>query len=399
MKPIVRTALFGGVAAFVASASPAWASLTDWSVTPLETDIGGMDLHLGGDANGAVFADSQPDLAGFNKPVASGALRFFPKLEIDYDTGVVLALHSSILAVRDPLAIDRYGGTAFEKLYGSLQFGLGTFEVGQVDGPGYRLAIAGPKVDEKVSLDDPEMTFFTNPLTGQAFDRVFTIATEQGPTLNFAKLAYYTPRLFGVQFGTAFTPSEGKGVVPFVSGGPQVPDRQHEFWEFAANYTDYFGQLTFGAYGALTVAHDNEKTAGHKGITDWSFGTEADYDVNDDIKLAIGGAYRQSDAYAFEVNNALGAGSTRALHGSATLTYQSWIAGAELIDGTAEGSLGAPTLGVHGYGASLGYVISSNLQLTGGWQKLRYAQSAGAFYNGLPAISMDAAYLHLDFHV
>src|SRR5271165_1634459 len=144
------------------------------------------------------------------------------------------------------------------------------------------------------------------------------------------------------------------------------------------------------------MGHDAAKTIGHEGLTDWALGTEADYDVNDDIKLAVGGAYRQSNADVFGINGVLANGTTRALHASTTVTYDSWIAGAELTNGNADGSLGAPTVGVHGYGASVGYVINTNLQLTAGWQQLRYARSAGAFYNGLPAIKMNAEYLHLD---
>jgi hypothetical protein len=399
MKRSVQTALLGGAALVLAGLSPARAGLTDWSVTPFETDIGEAQFTLGGDANGAVFTNDQPGFPGLDTTGATGALRLFPKLERSYDSGLTIGLHASILAARDPLATDRYGGDVFEKSYGTLQTGLGTVELGDVDGAAYRLAISGPKVDEKVSLDDPEITFFRDPVTGRAFDRTFTVATEVGGSLNFAKLSYYTPRLFGVQLAGSFTPSENREVVPFISKGPHVPDRQQNIWELAANYSDYFGPVSLGAYAGVSMGHDAAKTAGHEGLTDWAFGTEADYDVNDDLKLAVGGAYRQSNAYTFGINSVLAHGATRALHLSTTATYQSWIAGGELIDGDADGSLGAATVGVHGYGASVGYVINTNLQLTAGWQQLRYARNIGAFYNGLPVIKMNAEYLHLDFHV
>ena len=180
---------------------------------------------------------------------------------------------------------------------------------------------------------------------------------------------------------------------------PDVPNRQRYIWEFAANYTDYLGPVSVGAYGALSMAHNDMKTVGHEGLTEWALGTAADWSVNDDWKLSAGVAYRESNAYAFAINNVLAAGTTRAVHASATATYGSWIAGGELIQGDADGSAGLPTLGVHGYQASLGYVINSNLQLTAGWQQLRYGRDAGAFYNGLSVIKMNAEYLHLDFHI
>jgi hypothetical protein len=54
---------------------------------------------------------------------------------------------------------------------------------------------------------------------------------------------------------------------------------------------------------------------------------------------------------------------------------------------------------VHGYQASAAFVLNTNLQLTAGWQRLRYARSSGLFYDASPAIGMNAEFLHLDFHV
>ena len=399
MKRHAMTVLVAGAGFCAASCGAAHASLTDWNVTPLETSVGQADFRLGGDANGAAFGNDQPAAPGLDTSGVTGALRFYPALERSYDSGLTIGLHASVLAFHDRLSNDRYGGQVFEKVYGRVETGLGTIELGKTDGPAFELGVAGPKVDEKVSLDDPEMTFFRNPVTGRAFNEIFRIQTAVGSSLNYTKLSYFSPRLFGVELAAAFTPSEGRDVVPFISSGPHVADRQKNIWELAANYTDDFGPVSLGAYGALAMAHDAAKTAGHHGLTDWGLGTAADWNLNDDLKLSAGAAWRETNAYAFNINQVLAAGSTRALHTSVSATYQSWIAGAELINGSADGSLGAPTLSVHGYQASLGYVINSNLQLTGGWQQLRYGRSSGAFYNGLSAIKMNAGYLHFDFHV
>ena len=76
-----------------------------------------------------------------------------------------------------------------------------------------------------------------------------------------------------------------------------------------------------------------------------------------------------------------------------------WMAGVEYDNGVADGSLGAPRLRLNGYQASLGYDITENLRLTGGWQWQNYARDLGLFYNGAPRIEMDAGSLHLNFHV
>jgi hypothetical protein len=395
----MRVARFAwGCGLLTCLSGPAAADLADWSVSPLSVRLQNLEFRLGGDANGAVFTNDQARFPGLDTTGATGALRFFPSLERDYDSGLIVALKGSILAFHDRFSNDRYGGDVFEKGYLSVQTGLGTIELGDTDGAAYRLAITGPKVDEKTSIENPEITFFRDPLTGRAFDEIFTVRTEVGSSVNFAKLSYYSPRLFGVQLAFSYAPSEGKDVIPFVANGPHVANRERNLWEVAANYNGNFGALSLGTYAALAMAHDDARTAGHEGLTDWALGTALDYNLNDDWKLSLGGSYRQTNAYAFNLNNVLSAGSTRALHASTSATYRSWIAGFEFTDGTADGSLGAPTLGVHGYEATLGYVLNSNLQLATGWQQLRYARSTGLFYTG-PKFAADAYFLHLDFHV
>ena len=383
----------------LAVAPRAQADFSDFGVSPLRIAIGSANLKLGGDANGAVFARQQPDSPGLEQWGGTGALRFFPVLERDYDSGLQIGLHASILAWRDRLSNDRYNGTVFEKTYVAVQSGLGSVELGDTDGAAYRLSVAGPKVDEKVSIDNPEMTFFTNPLDHRAFDEVFTVRSEVGSSLNYAKISYYSPRLFGIQLAGSFAPSEGKNILPLVSSGPHVPDRQKNIWELAASYTNTFGRTSLGAYAALSMGHNADKTPGHEGLTDWGVGLAADYSLNDDTKLSLGSAYRETNAYAFNINSVFASGVTHAVHTSAEVTYRSWLAGFELINGTADGALGSPTLNVQGYEASIAYALNSNLQLTAGWQRLRYSRSAGLFYNGAPAIPMNAEFLHLDFHV
>src|SRR5258708_306630 len=279
MKRAASILMLAEIAAF-AAAGPASAQTSDWTVSPLRVEVGSASFRLGGDASGAAFTAQQPGFPGLDQTGASGALRFFPSLERDYDSGLSLGLHASILAWRDRLANDRYGGTVFEKAYFTVQSGLGTVEIGDTDGAAYRLAVAGPKVDEKVSIDDPEMTFFTNPVNHRAFDEIFTVRTEVGSSLNFAKISYYSPRLFGIQLAGSFAPSESKNVLPLVSSGPHVPDRQKNIWELAASYANTFGRLSLGGYAGLSMGHDPSKTPGHEGMIDRPVGLGADYTLH-----------------------------------------------------------------------------------------------------------------------
>ncbi len=382
-------------------AGPAWAvDLSDWSVAPYETTIGDdLLFKLRGQADGSAYVSDQPAFPGLDDGGVTGAAQVAASLERDYDSGLVLALKSTFEVYHDRLSGDNYGSDFVQKVYGLVQTGLGRVEIGNTDGAIYTMAVTGPTVEGFTSIDNPNVTFFRDPATGRAFAEQFALNSAVETSLNYAKISYYTPRLFGVQLGASFTPSEGKDVVPFVNKGPHVDDRQTNIWEVAASYSDYFGPLQVQLSGGWSTGHDDLKTAGHAGLTDWSLGAELDYALNDDWKLAIGGAYRSANAYRFDINSVFDSGETNSAHLSATLTHGSWILGGELGDGNAQGRLGATTLGLHAASATIGYVLNSNLQLNLGWEQFAYHRDAGAFYDGRDRIKMNAGFLNFEFKV
>jgi hypothetical protein len=372
--------------------APAVSQADMFPVEPLLTGFGAADLTLGGTADGALFATDQ------DSRTAAGRLRLNPAIVRSYDTGMVISLEASILAAHDALSLDRYGNDVFEKVYGKVQFGLGRFEIGQTDGAAYTLAVAGPKIDSAVSVDDPQMTFFRDRATGRASASIFALRSETGSSSNFAKLSYYTPKVFGFQLGLSYTPSEGKNVLPFLDAGPDVANRQNRMWEMAAAYETQLGDATAKISGGMTMGHNEWRTPGHEGLTDWSFGAQVDYPLDDEWKISAGGAYRRSNAYAFDVNDVQALRNTGALHLSAAVTWTAWSAGFEYSDGTAR-AIDAPTLDTRGMQAALSYAINSNLQLTGGWQRFVYERDMGLFYNGRQRIDMNAGFAHLRFKV
>ena len=84
---------------------------------------------------------------------------------------------------------------------------------------------------------------------------------------------------------------------------------------------------------------------------------------------------------------------------SAAITHDSWILGGELGQGTAEGSPGEPTYGLHAASATLGYVVNTNLQVNLGWEQFLYRRDSGVFYDGAPRIKMNAGFLNFEFKV
>ena len=396
----MRVFLLAGAATAVVITVPAMAGgLGDWSLQSWTASASNVSLSVGGQAQGTVFSADQPAAASLNQTGVTGEAVLTAALQRDYDSGLTLSLKTAFEAYHDKLSADNYGGDLVQIVYAQAQTGLGRVELGMTDGAAYALSVTGPVVDGATSMDNSNATFFRDPSTGRAFTEIFSLNSAVESSLNYAKLSYYTPRLFGVQLGASYTPSEGKQVIPFLSNGPHSANRQKSIWEAAVSYSDYFGPLSVGLYGGIALAHADVKTAGHAGLTDWGFGSELDYTINDDIKLAFGGAYRHSNTYTFDINDAVAGRQTNSAHLSATLTDGPWILGGEYGDGTAEGLVGDPVIGVRGTQASVGYVFNANLQATLGWQQMRYSRDVGAFYNGAPRIRMDAAFFHLSLHV
>jgi hypothetical protein len=393
----MKALLLAGTAAFFVV--PAMAGgLGDWNINPYSTDVADWTVNVGGSAYGTLFSSNQP-ATGANTPWASGAATLTSSLKRTTDSGLSLSLNSAFEIYHDKLSGDNYGSAFVQKVYGIVQTGLGRVEIGNTDGAAYALAVTGPVVDDATSMDNANASYFIDPTTGRDFTRIFALNSAVESSLNYAKISYYTPRLFGVQIAASYTPSEGKDVLPFLASGSHFANRQHSIWEAALSYSDYLGPLSVGIYGGFAFGHAVAKTPGHAGLTDWGLGSEIDYNVNDDVKLSLGGAYRHANTYAFDINNALGGGETTSAHLSATLSYGPWLIGGEYGDGTADSLPATLKLGVRGYETSLGYVFNANLQATMGWQQLRYSRDVGSFYNGAPCIAMDAVFFHLKLHV
>jgi hypothetical protein len=370
----------------------------DLTVSPWTGSYDNLTATIGGEAHGAVFGPWLPKGGPADQRWASGAADLSLKLQRDYDSGLTLALKSSFEVLRDRLSYDNYGGNLVQKVYAVAQTGLGSLEFGMTDGPGYVLSVTGPVVDEYVSLDNPNTTFFIDPSTGRPFIEAFNLETEVESSLNYAKFSYYTPRLFGIQIGVSYTPSEGREVIPFLNNGPHAPNRQKSIWETAVSYSQQFEDFSLGFYGSAAFGHGDGKGANDAGLTDWGIGSEIDVPFGEEWKLAFGGSYRHTNTYGFEIYEAQNSADTEGAHLSTTLAWNDWTLGGEYSSGTTR-TLGEPKLGVRGFGVAAGYRINENLQATLGWQDLHYTRDTGTFYDGSQRIAMNALFLHLTFKV
>ena len=177
--------------------------------------------------------------------------------------------------------------------------------------------------------------------------------------------------------------------------GRICPGRQADFWEAALRYETQLGPVSLSAYGALAEGRAEHKLPGQEGVSDLGTGMRADYPVTEDIAVSLGGSYRQSNAHAFDVNQAWQAGTTRAGHLSAAVSHGPWIAGLEYGNGVADAVAGLPRLGLNGLEASLGYQVTGSVLVSAGWQHMNYSRNSGVFFNGAPQLKLDAIFLHL----
>lgn len=396
----LRAIVLTGIA-IVASTVAAWAQeeggLADaLALDPPEWSIGDVTIKLGGSAAGTLFSAHQsggPAYARYNHQDASGEARATVRAQRIFDTGLILGAGADFLLYRDKFSGDQYDNDTVEKVFLFVQTGFGRVEVGEQDGAGYTLGLSGPITNEEVTLENRNISLFRDPLTGDDFAQKFQSVTAVQSTSNFAKAVYMSPRLFGLQVGASFTPQMIRSPAPFTGNPADQPDLQQNIWEIAANYTTYVSDVAVGFSAGLARGSLKNRTPGADDLYDWAIGAQFAYTLSD-VKLSLGAAYRDSNAYAFSTTKVLQHGGTQSTHVSTTAEWGSWIAGLEYSWSVVTGS---PNLDVAGYQVSAGYKVNDNLQLTAGWQWYDYRQDIGTFYNGSPKIDMNAAFLVLTY--
>lgn len=391
LKAGLLAALAGAFAmAGAAHADDAW-------IAPLSTGLGdGWTASLGVNLSGAAYAAHQG--GGVDPDGVQAFAVFAPSVVKDFADGWEIGAKGSLLAYHDHLSGDNYGNDVFELGYVYAQTPYGRIEIGQANGVAYGQSVTAPVVDSPAAINDANVTFFKDPATGGAFNGIWNLRSGVFTSANYSKISYLTPRFDSLQFGISYAPYQAKGFPPFVNGDHHVADRATNFVEGSANYQRQFGNWNLQAYTAIGTAHDDAPTPGHDNAWDWGIGAETDYSFADS-KLSLGTAYRISNAYTFNVQQAASHGTTSNIDSSIVYSFGSWIAGVEYETGIADAVLGQPALHENGWNPSVAYAVNANLLLTLGWQELHFRQSSGVFYNGKPSIGMDAAYLHANINI
>jgi len=379
-----------------AAASPA-AAQDDSTIQKPQAALGDWTASLGANLSGAVFTESQQ--GGIEQTGTQAFAVFTPSLWRTFAGGWETGAKGSILAWHDNHSGDNYGNDVFELAYLYVQSPYGRVEIGQQNGVAYTQGVGAPVVDGPAAINDANVTFFEDPATELAFIGIFNLRTGVFTSANQAKVSYISPRFDGFQISASFTPYQTKAVLPWTMTGHHVPNRVANIVEGNVNYTQQFGAWSVQASTSFATAHNAAPTAGHDDVWDWGAGVETDYALSDDSKLSLGAAYRISNAYTFNVQQAFASGTTSNFDIGAMWTSGNWIAGVEYETGIADAVPGSPRLREWGWNPSVAYNVDANLQLTLGWQYLHFSENSGAFYNGKPEIGMNAAYLHANFQI
>jgi hypothetical protein len=356
-------------------------------------------IRLGGVAAGALFSAHQSagpgSTSGYDNIGASSMAQANIQAQRIFDNGMVLGARSDFLLFHDAQSGDNYDRDTVEKIYVFAQTGFGRVEIGQQDGAAYTLGLVGPITNEQVTLENRNISLFRDPAAGGDFGALFQSITAVQSTSNFAKINYVSPRLLGIQIGASFTPKPVRTPLPFTGNLPNDPNQQQNIWEVAASYTGYFSNLAVGLSAGFAQGSVRNRNAAGDDLSDWALGAQLAYPVGT-VKLSVGGAYRDSNAYLLGLGQVLAHARTHASHLSATAEWGSWIAGGEYSFAHANGPV---DYDITGYQLSGGYKINDNLQLTGGWQWYDYSRNAGVFYNGSPGLRMSAGFLLLSYEL
>jgi hypothetical protein len=401
-----RTRALGLAVIASAIGAPVFADAQDGSslgdalaLNPPQWEFGNTEIRLGGFAAGAVFGASQEGGPAFpggdDRGSASGLLNANIRIRKTLDNGMMLGVSGDFLVYRDNLSGDNYGNDAVEKAYVFAQTGFGRAEAGQQDGAVSTIALTGPIVSRQINLANRSISLFRDPRTGDDFARFNPSAINLYATSNYAKINYVSPRLFGIQVGASFTPDTVRSPLPFTGNPSNGPDQQHNIWELAAGYTGYFSNVAVGFSTGLAHGSLKNSTPGFDDLTDWSIGTQIAYTLSD-VKLSAGGGYREANAYLLNVQDVLKHGDTRLVHLSLMAERGSWLAGFEFSHGDEDGPV---DYRIAGYQIAAGYKVNTNMQITAGWQWYDYRKDAGAFYNGLAKLGMNAGFVTLGYEL
>ena len=357
----------------------------------VETKVGDINLKLSGSATLVGEYIDQTDMNGLDSGVGAVDTSLVGAFWIDSDAiefGGVVALDLDYATNFEDFLNDQGSSTILNEAWLYADSPWGRLQVGQMDGVARAMGMRTPSVSGSVRVDNPEVFLLAYPCTTLC-DRdnpqfPGAIFSPNGMQLRsdihssdvWLKVAYYTPRFSGFQFGVSFTPDGSRNLGEFFGGGDPTRNKQSNVWDFGLNYLGQIGDVDVGASVGYVMGKNerNDSPFLFDDLRDWGAGINLGYQ-----EWSAGVNYRRTNV----------AGGGPVLHGnflsnvindeetevwSAGIKYETgpWAFGLNYIVETEDLGFTNEDQEGSGFEAAIGYTVNSFIRLTGGYQHFEF---------------------------
>jgi len=355
----------------------------------VQTKLGDVNLKLSGYGTLVGEVIGQSNQSGLDSVVGAIDTSLVGAGWIDSDAeefGAVIALDIDYASNFNSSLNDAGSSTVLNQAWIYADSPVGRLQVGQQDGAARVLGLRPPSVSGSVRVDNPEVFLLGYPCQMFCSSRAQepgSIFSPNGMQLRsdihssdvWLKLAYYSPRIVGFQFGVSYTPDGSRNLGEFFGSGGNRPNKQSNVFDFALNYIGTFGAVDLGASAGYVTGKNefNDSPGFFTDVHDWGGGINLGY-----RQWSAGASYRRTNV----------AGGGPVLHGaftsnvirgndttiwSAGVKYETgpWAFGLDYITSSEQIPFLANQDG-KGMEAAIGYTLDEHIRFTGGYQRFEF---------------------------
>lgn len=360
----------------------------------------GIKFDFGGFADGAIFHNRQTT-SGFFDPydkdidaLGNGELHlrgsYLTEGGTELGGRIELRLQSGD---RSDSTTGRSDAFTLDKAYLWAENGLGRIEIGATDGAAKQLQIEPPSVTKSLRIDHPLMMPVADEDGAYYRPGGLMLRTDLYASDQSAKILYRSPRLIGFQAAISYTPEFSANTDHFVKAAGDDPNQQSEIIELGLNYDSNLSDVRVRADVVYLTANNELKTDTTISFASpWMSGDLSEWGAAASAKykgFTFGGAYRHSNARGGYIDSAPvvltgGASDTELWSLGALYEIDSWKIGANYAHGdthvaVTDALLGGRTAKQRGEGWQIAaaYAVTTDIQISGGYQRYDFDASAG----------------------
>jgi outer membrane protein OmpU len=390
-----------------------------------QTKVGDVHLKLSGYGTLVGEGIDQSNMDGLDDVVGAIDTSLVGAFWIDSDDGMefggVIALDLDYATNFENSLNDAGDTTILNEAWIYADTKWGRLQAGQQDGVARIMGLRPPSVSGSVRVDNPEVYLLAYPcqalcdrdnpqFPGSMFNpNGMQLRSDIHGSDVWLKVAYFTPRIHGFQFGVSYAPDGSRNLGEFFGGGADHRNKQSNVWDFALNYLATWGDVDVGASVGYVMGENelNDSPGFFTDLRDWGGG----------INLA----YREwSAGVSYRNTNVVGGGPE--LHGSfasnvlddeetevwsAGIKYETgpWSFGANYITQTAGLAFTSEEQDGSGVELAVGYTLNEHIRFTGGYQHFDFegpqgsctTDNGGVFFPQCDTLDADVAFVETRF--